>query len=185
MSEDQFKDEVERRLNQELRKLEDEVRKAARRTPVLRGGPAVAPTPATEIAATDTPAGFGESETSVTEVPELPSARPTETPVPARRAAQEGDLVGLQDADLPPKVARVVKPTYPPIALRQKIGGIVVLRVLVSELGNPDQIEVVRGVKGGITEAAVAAVRRWSFEPARKDGVAVKTWTTIPIPFEP
>ncbi|HEY7369827.1 MAG TPA: TonB family protein [Thermoanaerobaculia bacterium] len=185
LSEAQFKDEVERRLNQELRKLEDEVRRAARRTPVLRGGPAVAPTPAAEIAATDMPAGFGEHATSVTEVPEMPSARPTETPVPALRAAQEGDLVGLQDADLPPKVARVVKPAYPPIALRQKIGGIVVLRVLVSESGNPDQIEVVRGVKGGITEAAVAAVRRWSFEPARKDGVAVKTWTTIPIPFEP
>jgi hypothetical protein len=28
-------------------------------------------------------------------------------------------------------------------------------------------------------------VRRWTFEPARKDGVAVKTWTTVPIPFEP
>jgi TonB family protein len=186
MSEDQFKDEVERRLTQELRKLEDEVRRSSRRNaPVLSGGPVAAPAPTAALAITpEEPPGF-RNEIPITEPPALPLARPTETPVPARRAAQVGDLVPLEEADLPPRVARVVKPAYPPIALRQKIGGIVVLRVLVTESGSPSQVEVVRGVRGGITEAAVAAVRRWSFEPARKDGVAVKTWTTVPIPFEP
>jgi protein TonB len=187
MSEEQFKGEVERRLTQELRKLEDEVRRSSRRASRLAGGPVAAPAPtaALPITPVDESEGFAESTASITEPPALPSARPTETPVPARRAAQEGDLVPLEEADLPPKVARVVKPAYPPIALKQRIGGIVVLRVLVTETGNPSQVEVVRGVKGGITESAVAAVRRWTFEPARKDGVAVKTWTTVPIPFEP
>jgi TonB family protein len=187
MSEEQFKDEVERRLTQELRKLEDEVRRSQRRNPpVLGGGPVVAPapTPPLPLPPTEPPASDGPLPTA-TEEPSLPPAHPTEVPVAARRAAQAGELVALAEADVPPRVARVVKPNYPPIALRQKIGGIVVLRVLVDEAGRPADIEVVRGVRGGITESAVAAVRRWTFEPARKDGVAVKTWTTVPIPFEP
>ena len=39
--------------------------------------------------------------------------------------------------------------------------------------------------RAGLTEAAVSAVRQWTFEPARKDGVAVQTWISVPIPFEP
>jgi protein TonB len=79
----------------------------------------------------------------------------------------------------------VIKPSYPPLALKAHIGGIVVLRVLVSEKGLPAQVDVVREGRAGLTEAAVTAVRRWTFEPARKDGVAVQTWISVPIPFEP
>jgi protein TonB len=100
-------------------------------------------------------------------------------------ATREGALVALADADTPPRILRIVKPPYPPLALRARIGGIVVLRVLVSEKGAPSEIEVVREGRAGLTEAAVTAVRRWTFEPATKDGVAVRTWMWVPIPFEP
>ncbi|MFY9550007.1 MAG: TonB family protein, partial [Thermoanaerobaculia bacterium] len=42
-----------------------------------------------------------------------------------------------------------------------------------------------RGARGGLDEAAVSAVRRWAFTPAVKAGVPVRTWLTVPIPFEP
>ena len=58
------------------------------------------------------------------------------------------------------------------------------LRVLVSETGSPLQITVLEGARGGLTEAAVEAVRRWRFEPATKRGMPVRTWTTERIPFE-
>ena len=67
---------------------------------------------------------------------------------------------------------------------RARIGGIVVLRVLVSETGTPIDVQVLKGVHG-LTEAAVSAVRKWTFEPARRGGVPVQAWTTIPIPFQP
>ncbi len=78
-----------------------------------------------------------------------------------------------------------MKPSYPPLALQARIGGIVVLRVLVSERGAPLEIEVLRGAPGGLTEAAVEAVRKWTFDPARKAGLAMQTWMIVPIPFEP
>ena len=115
------------------------------------------------------------------EAPE-PTAAPAPTVKPATR---EGALVALEEVDSPPRISRIVKPPYPPLALRARIGGTVVLRVLVSEKGVPSEIEVVREGRVGLTEAAVAAVRRWTFEPARKDGVAVRTWISVPIPFEP
>jgi protein TonB len=87
--------------------------------------------------------------------------------------------------ETPPKILTVVKPVYPPFALRAKIGGIVILRVLVGETGTPLDVEVTKTVSGGLTEAAVYAVRRWKFEPARKGGAPVRAWTTVPIPFEP
>jgi len=65
------------------------------------------------------------------------------------------------------------------------MGGMVLLRVLVSERGTAQEVEVLRRAPGGLTESAVDAVRRWTFSPATKAGVPVKTWMTVPIPFEP
>ena len=58
--------------------------------------------------------------------------------------------------------------------------GVVVLRATVTEHGRAEQIEVVRGLEGGLTDRALAAVRRWRFRPAiGKDGKP--TATRIPI----
>jgi TonB family protein len=77
-----------------------------------------------------------------------------------------------------------VQPVYPPDALRRRLRGLVVLRALISETGVPAQLEVVQGAPGGLTEAALAAVAQWRFEPARMDGSIVRTHTLIRIPFE-
>ena len=79
----------------------------------------------------------------------------------------------------------MIKPLYPQAALRAHIGGIVLLRVLVSETGEPVEIQVLKGVAGGLTESAVSAVRAWRFQPGTRGGAPVRAWTTIPIPFEP
>jgi protein TonB len=93
--------------------------------------------------------------------------------------------VPIEELDTPPRIATVVKPVYPPLALKARIGGTVVLRVLVSEKGLPLDIQVVRKAPAGLDEAAVAAVRRWTFTPPLEGGVPVRTWMAIPIPFEP
>lgn len=76
-----------------------------------------------------------------------------------------------------------VPPVYPEDALRKRIRGLVVLRVLVSETGEPAEIRVEKG-REGLTQAAVQAVRQWRFEPATKGGRPVRTFTTVEIPFE-
>jgi outer membrane biosynthesis protein TonB len=36
----------------------------------------------------------------------------------------------------------------------------------------------------GLEKAAEAAVRKWKFQPAKKDGVNVKVWKPIAITFK-
>ncbi len=174
LSEAEFRDEVARRLALEVLKLE-----AAQPRP----SEPPAETPAPPAAANPVEPTAVAPPTSVPA--EAERTAPTPPPVPTRIAVREGALVAVEEADSPPKIARIVKPRYPPLALQARIGGIVVLRVLVSEKGLPAEIEIVREGRAGLTESAVSAVRNWTFQPAMKDGVAVRTWIAVPIPFEP
>ena len=78
----------------------------------------------------------------------------------------------------------VVPPLYPPRCRRLGIEGTVRVRVLVGERGRP--LEVLVGKSSGdasLDEAALDAVRKWRFEPARRDGAAIRAWATVPIEF--
>ena len=163
----EFKEEVSRRVSEEMKKLEEtqrqkETAEAERRAELAATATAVA-------AAAPTPL---PTAVVVAQLPEPTSPPPpTATPVPAQ--------------EIPPAILKVVKPLYPPVALKARVGGLVILRVLVSETGQPLDIEVVRPGKAGLTEAAIAAVRKWTFTPARKGDTSVQAWTTVPIPFQP
>jgi protein TonB len=75
-------------------------------------------------------------------------------------------------------------PVYPAKALRERVRGVVVLRVLVSETGEPMEVVVERGARKDLNDAALEAARHWRFEPAKKDGHPVRTYTTVRFPFE-
>lgn len=75
-------------------------------------------------------------------------------------------------------------PVYPEKALRERVRGLVILRVLVSETGEPLEVEVVSGARRDLTDAAIAAAKQWKFEPARKDGSAVRSRATVRFQFE-
>lgn len=183
MTEVQFKDEVSRRVAQELKKLQEEMGKArpTEKAPAVDAASRSALLPPTVPAPIATAAPIARAEPTAP----VPTAVPR-SPEPTRIAAEEPPpAVVAKPEEEAPKILRIVKPVYPAIALKARIGGIVVLRVLVSETGSPIAVEVLKGVGGGLSEAAIAAVRHWSFEPARRRGVAVAAWTTIPIPFQP
>jgi protein TonB len=167
MSAAQFQSEVSRRVSEEMKKLEDETRRQKEAAEAARRAE-VAATAAAIAAYTPTPAPT-EAIVAAPEPTQTPP--PTATPAPAK--------------EIPPTILKVVKPAYPPVALQARIGGLVILRVLVSETGQPLEIEVVRPGTAGLTEAAISAVRKWTFNPARKGDVPVRAWTTVPIPFEP
>lgn len=75
-------------------------------------------------------------------------------------------------------------PRYPPLARRMGQQGKVVLRVLVNAGGDPAKVEV-RASSGSdvLDEAALDAVKRWRFVPARKGEQAVDAWVLVPITF--
>jgi protein TonB len=76
-------------------------------------------------------------------------------------------------------------PAYPPISRRMKEEGRVVLRVLVSASGSVQDIQV-RTSSGydRLDRAAVEAVRRWRFAPARRGGMAIAAWALVPVRFQ-
>jgi protein TonB len=75
-------------------------------------------------------------------------------------------------------------PAYPPVARRLGEQGRVVLRVLVTADGQPEQVEV-RTSSGSprLDAAALETVRRWKFVPARQGDRPLAAWVLVPISF--
>ena len=83
----------------------------------------------------------------------------------------------------PPAIRREVKPVYTANALRREIEGDVILEVVVLASGAVGEIRVVRGLGHGLDEAAVTAMRRWRFHPARRRGAAVDVVVEVAMEF--
>ena len=78
-----------------------------------------------------------------------------------------------------------VKPRYPESAKRAGAQGVTTLRVRVLENGRVGDVFVEQSA--GFREldfAAVDAVKKWLFEPARRGKDAVSVWVMLPVKFE-
>ncbi|HYC61077.1 MAG TPA: TonB family protein, partial [Thermoanaerobaculia bacterium] len=124
---------------------------------------------------------------TATQAPE-PVAETRPAPAPAQpQRAREGDLVAAGTEGLTaPKLLRRGTVPYPPMARMQKVEGVVITSVLVSETGQVVEVRVLRGISRavGLNEAAQQAMRRSTFQPAMKDGVRVRSWVTVPVDFK-
>ncbi|QJR15155.1 energy transducer TonB [Usitatibacter palustris] len=75
-------------------------------------------------------------------------------------------------------------PSYPPASRRTREEGRVMLRVLVNAGGTVEAIEVQKTSGfSRLDEAAVAAVRRWRFHPARSGDLPVEGYAIVPVSF--
>ncbi len=92
-------------------------------------------------------------------------------------------LVSLPDgSELPVLVSRV-DARYPDAARRMNLTGEVMLRIVVEGSGYVGRIDVLTAGPAGMTEAAVDAVRRWKYRPARVHGQPVAVWKVVRIRF--
>ncbi len=73
-------------------------------------------------------------------------------------------------ADTQPEVISEVKGTYPEEAKKNEIEGTVLLKLTIDENGNVTEVKVIKGLGYGLDEASVAAIRKFKFKPATKDG---------------
>ena len=84
----------------------------------------------------------------------------------------------------PARYARTVKPRYPRKARRAGWEGTTVLKVLVGADGAPGRVTVDRTSGFDILDsAAVNAVERWRFHPARRAAAAESSWVRVPVAF--
>jgi protein TonB len=84
-----------------------------------------------------------------------------------------------------PKGGYQMKPTYPESARRAGIEGTSLLRFEITEGGMVSRITVEKSAgHEELDRAAIAAVQKWRFEPARRGPQAVAVWVTLPVRFE-
>ncbi len=113
--------------------------------------------------------------------------------------AQDSQLAYKDDQD-PPENIQVDKmpvpissaaPAYPELLRKAGIEGMVWLKLIVDQNGNPMKVSVVRSesnAKDGnafpFEQAAINAVYSWKFSPAVLNGKPVKVWVTVPFKFK-
>lgn len=102
-------------------------------------------------------------------------------PVEAPRALQVWQLVEI------PRPLRQVSPTYPPAALAMRLGGRVVLQVVVNEEGRVTGVQVLSSTNALFDPAAMEAVRQWQYSRplAKAGGQSVACYLTVVVNFQP
>lgn len=95
-----------------------------------------------------------------------------------------GDAAGILPPQFDAAYLRNPEPDYPALSRRLREEGRVVLRVLVTEEGAPQQVEL-RQTSGHprLDQAALEAVRRWHFAPARRGADRLAAWVLVPLAF--
>lgn len=140
------------------------------------------------------------------DIPKKPALKPIKAPAPVQEAEPEEAPVQSPPAPVkaaPPKVATAPnkaevfteanfqanygynpKPVYPSIARRERWEGKVTLRVRVSAEGYSDDVSVQRSSgHEELDDAAVAAVKKWRFIPAKRGSTPVSSSVLVPIIF--
>jgi len=93
-------------------------------------------------------------------------------------SAPKGDLsapVATTEAD----------PGYPLELMRRNIRGTVLLYAVIRKDGSVGDVRVLRGVDDALDHYACAALERWRFRPATKDGSPVALAAVVSVPFRP
>src|SRR5450755_63046 len=84
-----------------------------------------------------------------------------------------------------PEATQKVDPAYPLELMRRNIQGTVTLYAVIRNDGSVSDVRVLRGVDDQLDQYARAALARWHFRPATKNGAAVDLEAVVMIPFKP
>lgn len=84
----------------------------------------------------------------------------------------------------PPEVISQVDPLYTPEAKAQRITGVVIVEALIGPNGSVKEAKVLKGLPGGLEEAAVTAVKQWKFKPAMLGRTPVSVLYNLIVNFQ-
>ena len=99
--------------------------------------------------------------------------------------APSGPKVKFIPYDDPPKPISAIRPVYPEIAQEAGIEGVVVVQAFIDEKGRVKETIILKGIPNtGLDEAAMEAIRKTRFRPAKQRERAVGVWISIPVNFK-
>jgi protein TonB len=153
----------------------------------LRTAPAtqdIAPDDLTVRENTEAPKSTGPVEAAPEPVPPAPAAVPAPPAPPSPPAPKVEEPITEATANA--AYLNNPKPDYPGVASRNGWGGTVILRVRVLADGHAEGVEVKKSSgRKVLDEAAIAAVKRWTFVPSKRGSTPIDGWATVPIVFNP
>ena len=151
--------------------------------------PLPTPAPAAVMKTAPVPAVLPD-DTLTVEAAETPSATGStgDTSAAAVSVAVSGTAANGAGSSgtTPPRILTKTEPEYPAAARQDGQQGTVILKVQILENGRPGFIAIYRtSGYAALDNAAVAAVRKWRFSPAKNSasGRAIQCTTTLPVSF--
>ena len=112
------------------------------------------------------------------------------SPQQARTQQDEDFLKGAYLQETPGLVAPVIKrsvvPKYTSDAMRAKIQGVVEVQAVVMPDGTVSRARVITSLDKtfGLDEQAIIAIKQWTFEPGKLNGVPVPVAITVDLEFK-
>ncbi len=122
-----------------------------------------------------------EAEPPPEEEPPTEAGEAPRGPAPPAGAPEAPPVPGLVE---PPVLVSRVEPSYPELARRAGVEGTVELEISIDATGRVTEVEVVRGLPLGLSQAAADAVKRWAYRPARAASGPVPARKTIRVQFQ-
>jgi len=127
------------------------------------------------------PQGMPASVVSIADAPS-PPASPVDASQVEATQVEAPKHVQLDRKLLEDRVINQVQPTYPPIAKAAHIQGDVLLHVVIDKEGRVAQLRAVSG-HPILIQAAMDAVKQWSYKPYEVRGEAVGVESTVRVEF--
>ena len=94
----------------------------------------------------------------------------------------EGPRVKFIPYDDPPVPKTPIRPKYPEIAQEAGIEGTVYVQAFIDKKGRVKEVSIVKGIPNtGLNEAAMDAIRKTRFRPAKQRERAVGVYISIPV----
>jgi protein TonB len=112
---------------------------------------------------------------------EIDFASPVEE-APPPPPEEEEPIVEFYALSDKPEVIHKVEPSYPDLARKAGIEGMVVVKVLIGTKGDVEKVEIVKS-HPMLDDAAMAAAKQFKFKPGKQRDRFVKVWMTIPFTF--
>jgi periplasmic protein TonB len=105
----------------------------------------------------------------------LPSAPPPPPPPPSAPVRVGGNIKA-------PAKIKHVSPVYPPIAQSARVAGMVIIEATIGADGRVKDVKILKSIPL-LDQAALDAVKQWTFTPTTLNGVPVPVIMTVTVNF--